>query len=239
VDAEVPVPADATADPAERTVESFERPPSWAPDAIVKRSSGEESLIGTPGGVDYGEVVLEGVGSIFDRLGRQLLPEWLEGPEPWESSPLTEREVRSGEVPPPELVHEEYAERLSGPQLVEVSCPCEEFVVEVPVSEESKRLKCPECGDVNCLSVPDSPDGTGGRRVTAKEWRPDWYARRFERDAEGEQHVAGYDRAEVRRYVESHPDASVVEVMGATATPPSAREFVEDVVTEREFEAHG
>jgi hypothetical protein len=39
--------------------------------------------------------------------------------------------------------------------------------------------------------------------------------------------------------VESHPDASVVEAMGATATPPSAREFVEDVVTEREFEAHG
>jgi hypothetical protein len=189
VDAEVPVPADATADPAERTVESFERPPSWAPDAIVKRSSGEETPVGTPGGVDYGELVVEGVGSIFDRLGRSLLPEWLEGPEPWESSPVTEREVRSGELPPPELVRKEYAESLAA-----------------------------------------------DRRVTAKEWRSDWYARRFERDAECEQDAGGgaeaFDKSQVRQYAESHPAASVVEVMGRLSLPPSAREFVEEVVAE-------
>jgi hypothetical protein len=228
VDAEVPVPADATADPAERAVESFERPPQWSPDAVVRRAAGEESPIGTPGGVDYGEVVVEGVGSIFDKVGRQLLPEWLEGPEPWTDAPVSESAVRSGELPPPELVRKEYAERLSGPQLVEVSCPCGEFAAEVPTSEDTKRLKCPECGDVNRLPVPEPSDGAGGA-VTAKEWAGDWYAERYERDGESPE---PFDRAVVRRYVESHPSASVVEVMGATGSPPSARSFVVDLVAE-------
>jgi hypothetical protein len=181
VSGETPIPPDATAPPAETVVDSFERPPEWKPDAIVRRSSGEESLIGTPGGVDYGEVVVEGVGSIFDQLGRSLLPEWLKGPRPWESAPVTEREVRSGELPPPELVRKEYAESLAA-----------------------------------------------DRRVTAKEWRSDWYARRFERDAEQDagDGAAAFDKSAVRRYVEAHPSASVVSVMGSLSLPPSAREFV-------------
>jgi hypothetical protein len=115
VDGEVPIPEDAEpAEPVEKTVERKRRSePRWEPEAIVDSESGEEKLVGSPGGTVFGEVVEKGVGSIQDQLGgRTLLAEWLEGPEPWESGPLSEEEVRSGEVPPPELVEREYAEAL-------------------------------------------------------------------------------------------------------------------------------
>jgi hypothetical protein len=89
------------------------RPPSWEPEAVVHTATGEETAVGKPGGVEYGEVVVEGAESVGAKVERDvLMPEWLEGPEPWESSPVTEEEVRSGDLPPPELVSKEYAERM-------------------------------------------------------------------------------------------------------------------------------
>jgi hypothetical protein len=113
VPGETPIPDDATASVDATGSVAFERLPEWRPEAIVRKDADEETLIGSPGGVEYGRVIVEGVGSISDRLDRTLLPEWLEGPEPWRDSPVAEREVRSGELPPPELVHREYAESLN------------------------------------------------------------------------------------------------------------------------------
>lgn len=179
VSGEVPIPGSASAPPGEDCRESFVRAPSWRPEAIVQRATGEETEIGEPGGVEYGTVVVEGVGSVADRTGRTLLPEWLEGPEPWSGSPVSEEEVRSGEVPPPELVHKEYAER--------------------------------------CHS---------DRRVTAKEWREDWYARRFEQCGGSAGSVV--DESAVRRLAER--GESVPAILGALDLPPSAVEEVEEVV---------
>lgn len=184
VDGSVPIPEEAEpAEEPEYEVEQTRRRPAvWEAEAIVDTSSGEETLVGSPGGTVYGEVVEQGAGSITDKLdGRTLLPEWVRGPEPWTDGPLSEEEVRSGEVPPPELVEREYAEGLSA-----------------------------------------------GRRVTAKEWAEDWYARRFEQGSsssgEREEIVE-----EVREYTRTHPEASVVEVMGRLTISPEYREVVEEV----------
>jgi hypothetical protein len=109
----------ACADAGAGEVEAFERPPKWEPDAVVKLSSGEETEVGgSPGGVDYGEVVVKGAESAAGRLKESVdadhlpRPSVVEGPAPWESGPawLTEAAVRSGKVPPPEIVAREYRE---------------------------------------------------------------------------------------------------------------------------------
>ena len=112
-----------TGDPEASGVEQppvgFEREPEWRPEAVVHRDSDdEESAVGSPGGVEYGEVVREGEGSAFRRIeetvgaGHLPPPAVFEGPEPWRSGPewLTEEAVRSGAVPPPEVVAREWAE---------------------------------------------------------------------------------------------------------------------------------
>lgn len=182
VSADVPIPDTASPprEPQYRVEKSGRRPARWRPESIVDRGTGDETLVGPPGGSVFGEVLLEREGSINNRLGgRALLPSWLEGSEPWKDSPVTEAEVRSGEVPPPELVAREYAESVQS-----------------------------------------------DRRVTQKEWRDDWYARRFERVEDG----PDVDRERVEEFVRSRPGASVVEVMGALGLAPSARSVVEDVV---------
>ncbi len=83
-------------------------PATWEPEAVVDGE--EETPIGTPGGVDYGEIVVEGAESINRKVDRFLRPEWLQGARPWERHPVSEAAVRSGELPPPELVRREYAE---------------------------------------------------------------------------------------------------------------------------------
>ena len=115
VSGEVPIPDDATAPRAPEIRESFERDPQWRPDAIVRVWDGEETSIGAPGGTVYGEVVVEGAGSITDKCDLPYLPNVsdVEGPEPWESTGLfDESDVRCGRVPPPELVAREWAEVL-------------------------------------------------------------------------------------------------------------------------------
>ena len=117
VSGEVPIPESAEAPPAETVRESFDREPQWRPEAVVQAWSDDDegTAIGSPGGTVFGEVVVEGAGSIIDRCGLPYLPraEVLEGPEPWEGTGLfTEAEVRSGEVPPPELVAREWAESV-------------------------------------------------------------------------------------------------------------------------------
>lgn len=184
VDASIPIPEDAEpAEPVEYEVEGTgeRKPATWEPEAIVQVWSGEETVVGSPGGTVYGEVVVGGAGSIEGRLdGRTLLPEWLKGPEPWEGSPVEEGEVRSGELPPPELVEREYAEALAA-----------------------------------------------DRRVTAKEWPDDWYARRYEREEES----GGESIDErVREFVEREEPESVARVMGRFRLSPECRSAVEELV---------
>ena len=120
----VPIPADAfnprelvgwlleeSGDEWEST--GFDRPPEWSPDAIVKTASGEETIIGSPGGTAYAEIVVEGAESIVNTSSLPYLPppDVVAGPEPWTDTELfTEAEVRAGEIPPPELVARELAE---------------------------------------------------------------------------------------------------------------------------------
>ena len=57
VSGEVPIPETAEAAPASRQSEGFDRPPEWEPEAVVQTASGEETEIGSPGGVEYGQVM--------------------------------------------------------------------------------------------------------------------------------------------------------------------------------------
>ena len=116
VSGEVPIPDDATAVEAPEIRESFEREPQWQPDAIVQAwDDDEETAIGSPGGTVYGEIVVEGHGSIADKCDLPYLPEVsvLQGPKPWENTQLfDESDVRAGRVPPPELVAREWCETV-------------------------------------------------------------------------------------------------------------------------------
>jgi hypothetical protein len=185
VDGTVPIPESAEpAEEPEYAVDQTRRSaPEWEPEAIVQVWSGEETVVGSPGGTVYGEVVERGVGSIGDRLdGRTLLPEWLHGPEPWTDGPLSEEEVRSGKVPPPELVEREYAEQVHA-----------------------------------------------DRQVTPKEWREDWYARRYEREESSGELIDEIGQ-EVREFVEREESVSVARVMGRFRIAPERREEVAELV---------
>jgi hypothetical protein len=57
VSGEVPIPETAEAAPASRQSEGFDRPPEWRPESVVQTASGEETEIGSPGGVEYGQVM--------------------------------------------------------------------------------------------------------------------------------------------------------------------------------------
>ena len=78
------------------------------------------------------------------------------------------------------------------------------------------------------------------RQVTAKEWRSDWYAARFESseesDSDGEpQLVSGIGRSTVERVeelVRVEGVTSVPSVMGRLGIDPSHREAVAEIVTE-------
>jgi len=235
VDAGTPIPETATAPPGEEIRESVERAPEWEAEAVVQKATGEESVLGSPGGVDYAEVVVEGADAIPP--GKLVDADLLRRPEPWRRErrcascgaevvhtasapvidcegcgeekeppsplPFTEREVRSGEVPPPELIERQLAEIHRG------------------------------------------------EPVTAKRWSSDWHRERYGADAADADHadaadadhadaadadhadaddVEEFDRAAVRRYAENSPGASVMQIMTATGAPPSAREFVEEIV---------
>jgi hypothetical protein len=91
----------------------FDREPSWSPDAVVKTASDEVTEIGSPGGTAYAEIVVEGADALVNTSSLPYLPppSVLDGPEPWRDTELfTEAEVRTGEIPPPELVARELAE---------------------------------------------------------------------------------------------------------------------------------
>jgi len=76
------------------------------------------------------------------------------------------------------------------------------------------------------------------RRVTAKEWRSNWYAARFERsgesDSDGEPQLAsGISRStveRVRELVRTGGIASVPSVLGRLGIDPSKKEMVKSVV---------
>jgi len=111
-DGHIPLEFDA---PPSRDLEreSFDREPSWSPDAVVKTASDEVTEIGSPGGTAYAEIVVEGADALVNTSSLPYLPppSVLDGPEPWTDTELfTEAEVRTGEIPPPELVARELAE---------------------------------------------------------------------------------------------------------------------------------
>jgi len=117
VSGEVPIPDSAAAPPAETIRESFEREPQWRPEAIVQAWSDDDegTAIGSPGGTSFGEVVVEGHGSIMSQCDLSHLPRpsVVDGPEPWENTSLfDESDVRAGRVPPPEMVAREWAETV-------------------------------------------------------------------------------------------------------------------------------
>jgi hypothetical protein len=164
---------------------SFRRPATWEPVSVVRTWSGEEESVGAPSGVEYREVVVEGAGAAVGKIPLDHLPpvRWLEGPEPWERYPVEESAVRSGELPPPEILAKEHAEH------------------------------------------------THGRRITPKEWRDDWYARRFEDSSEEESGgLSESERAAVIQLVENESVSSAVEVVGRLQLPPDATEEVEVLI---------
>jgi hypothetical protein len=74
-----------------------------------------------------------------------------------------------------------------------------------------------------------------GRRVTPKEWRSDWYARRFERESESaapddEPELSERDRERVEELVRVEGVESVPAVLGRLGIDPAHREAVASVV---------
>jgi DNA-directed RNA polymerase subunit RPC12/RpoP len=216
VDASVPIPADAT--PAAATVEereSVDRPPSWRPEAIVQQQTGEETVIGSPGGVAYAELVEEGVGAIPPE--KLVDPDILRDPRPWERRrgcarcgsevvhtasdptavcdecgrecgppdplPFTKGEIRSGEVPPPELIDR---------QLSEIH---------------------------------------HGDRLTPKEWSDDWHRERHgDPDGTDDDADGPLPWSEIQEYRKENPAATVSELVEEFGVPESARSLVGGVV---------
>ena len=218
VDASVPIPTDATARDAPEQREVIDRVPQWSPEAVVRLRSGDETPIGEPSGVDYGEVIVEGADAIAPE--KLVNPDKLRGPEPWKivrrcdkcrerlvhrgngpvarcecgqrepprSIPFTEQEVRSGEVPPPELIEQ---------QLYEIHRA--------------------------------TADGSGG--ATAKEWDADWYAREHEStDAEPVTRDGPLPWEDIKKYRESNPAATVSEILEEFDVPSDRRVLVGGVI---------
>jgi len=192
VSGEVPIPDSATAPPAETVRESFSREPEWRPEAVVQAWSDDDegTPIGSPGGTAFGEVVVEGHGSIMSKCDLSHLPrsEVVDGPEPWVGTDLfDESDVRAGRVPPPELVAREWAETVQT-----------------------------------------------GRRVTPKEWHPDWYSRRFENStadsATGGAGLTSNQLEAIRELVRTEGELSAVQVCGRLMIDPSKVEAVADVL---------
>lgn len=115
VSGEVPLPVSAVAPDARGWSVGELRAPEWRPESIVETYADEEHQIGAPSGVEYARVVVEGTETVMGKTDWPYLPpaSRLEGPEPWlESGLFTESDVRSGLVPPPEIVAREWGETL-------------------------------------------------------------------------------------------------------------------------------
>jgi len=71
------------------------------------------------------------------------------------------------------------------------------------------------------------------RRVTAKEWRSDWYAVRFgESDGDGEPQLASEVSRSIEEVVRTEGVTSIPAVLGRLGIDPSHREAVASVVEE-------
>jgi hypothetical protein len=243
VSGEVPIPETATAPEAETTAEGFDRPPEWSPEAVVQTASGDETVIGSPGGTSYAEVVVRGEQSAVNRSVLPYLPEpsVLEGPEPWEGTDLfTESDVRLGRVPPPEIVAREVRERYTGPDGVE-SEPCPECGERMKAHRRSAggTTECARCACDD--DVRDVPEVRVPSEVTPKEWPSDWYERRAERESESaapddEPELSERDRERVEELVRVQGVESVPAVLGRLGIDPSHREEVEEIVAEARSE---
>jgi hypothetical protein len=216
----------------------FDRPPEWEPEAVVHTGSGEETEIGSPGGTAYGEIVVEGAESITDVSPLTHLPDpsVLEGPEPWADTwevvpdePISEGGVRTWadhirETRDPS----EWRERGGAVEVVSERSP--EWL-----TEEMVRLGKVPPPELVAREVAESVET--GRRVTPKEWRSDWYARRFERESESaapddEPELSGRDRERVEELVRVEGVESVPAVLGRLGIDPAHREAVASVVAD-------
>ena len=238
VSGEVPIPDHAEAPDAPEIRESFEREPQWRPEAIVRSWSGEETAIGSPGGTVYGEVVVEGHGSIRDRCGLDRLPpaRLFEGPEPWNNDiPFSESDVRQGRCPPPELVERERQELGMGTsngfgavRSVRVECPVCEYGMGVHPAAET--VTCPECDDVQFSVSGNTVYGS----VTAKQWESSWYSDRFGDDSvfveDRVPQLGDREEDRVRELVRLDESLSAVEVCGRLQIDPSKLSAVESLV---------
>ena len=134
-------PVREAGEPGETVVEGFDREPEWRPEAIVQKWSDEETEIGEPSGVEYGEVVVPGAESVLETTPLDYLPpaSWLAGPEPWSGTELfSESDVRLGRVPPPELVARELGERTqTGREVTAKRWPSDWYARRFESSQES------------------------------------------------------------------------------------------------------
>jgi len=164
----------------------------------VQKWSGEETEIGEPSGVTYGEVVVKGHDTI--PMEMCIPPRLLKQPEPWtEVEELDESQIRSGEYPPPEVIAEQLSEVHALQPEAEVECPTDGCEWSEMVEVHVETVLCPECEgsrQSRRISVPDEPDNIDGH-VTPKEWLDDWYARRFETDREPDTSVTEDDTTDI------------------------------------------
>jgi len=113
----------------------------WEPVSVVRTWSGEEESVGAPSGVEYREVVVEGAGAAVGKIPLDHLPpvRWLEGPEPWERHPVEESAVRSGELPPPEILAKEHAEHTHGRRITPKEWPADWYARRFEEESEADR----------------------------------------------------------------------------------------------------
>lgn len=108
---------------------SFRRPATWEPVSVVRTWSDEEESVGAPSGVEYAEVVVEGVGAATRKVPERCLPlppvSWLTGPEPWKRHPVEESDVREGVLPPPEIVAKEEREHYTNSRITPKEWPAD------------------------------------------------------------------------------------------------------------------
>lgn len=166
-------PDDGDVDPedvADPVVVDVERPllqPQWTPVAVVQRWSDEEHLVGSPGGVEYAEVVREGGNSLLDTTPLGWLPRPpdadIQGPEPWErTEAFTESEVRTGEVPPPEVIERELGERHHGEPITPKDWPDDWY---------ARRFDRDRADDGHDGGRPDRGDDVAGAEERVERYR--------------------------------------------------------------------
>jgi len=173
VAADTPIPTSATAHTPESETTGFERVPEWRPEAIVQKWSGEETEIGEPSGVTYGEVVVKGHDTI--PMEMCIPPRLLKQPEPWtEVEELDESQIRSGEYPPPEVIAEQLSEVHALQPEAEVECPTDGCEWSEWVEVHVDTVTCPRCRERQSIQSAMVPIPVDKQMVSVECPNHDW-----------------------------------------------------------------